>query len=80
MLINTERLNEIRGTLSGSVWHFMGPIKIDGDLFQCWVWVEGVLYCCSHFSEWDAAVVQGPAVTAGVWDGEMTARLREFSS
>ena len=79
-VVETERLNEIVGALRGSVWHFVGPFRFHDDLFQCWVWVEGVLFCCSYGREWDAVQSVGPGCSAGVWDEAMTARLRRFRS
>ena len=76
--VETERLNEIVGALTGSIWHFVGPIRFNDELFQCWVRVEGVLYCCSYGREWDAVKSPGSGVSAGVWDASMTAKLRRF--
>lgn len=79
-VMETERLNEIVGSLRGSIWHFMGPIRFNDDLFQCWVWVDGTLFCCSYGREWDAVQSAGPGNSAGVWDAKMTAKLRAFRS
>jgi hypothetical protein len=77
-VICTERLNDIVGALRGSIWHFIGPLRFNGDLFQCWVWCESQLYCCSYGKEWDAVVASGPGNSSGVWDLQMTAKLRAF--
>jgi hypothetical protein len=76
MELETERLNEIMTVLRYRSWHFVGTIRIKDDLFQCWLWYCGQVFCLSYGKEWDAVVVALPGKTAGVWDGVLTGELR----
>ena len=76
MEFGTERLNEIMTVLRHRSWHFVGSIWSREDLFQCWIWYCGQVFCLSYGREWDAVVVASPGKTAGVWEGILTAELR----
>lgn len=75
-IIETGRINEIVSALREKSWRFVGPIKLDDYMFQCWVQVDGKIYCCTHGRDWDAVDTGRPDLTAGVWDVVMTTLLR----
>ena len=77
--IETDRINEIASALREKSWRFVGPIKLNDHMFQCWVQIGLKIYCCTHAKEWDAVDTGRAGLTAGIWDVVMTTLLRAAS-
>lgn len=78
-IIETGRINEIVAALREKKWRFVGRMKVDDRMFQCWVQIGLKIYCCTHGRDWDAVDTGQPEFTAGIWDVELTTLLRNSS-
>ena len=73
---DTDILNSIIEAFRSRNWLFVGVMKFNAFMFQCWVQIDSKIYCCTYSGEWDAVRVSDHGHTAGEWNAEITGLLR----
>lgn len=78
-MIDSQRINEVVSAMGEASWKFVGVLNDVCGLFQCWIRLDGKIYCLSYGREWDAVETRAEGVSSGAWNADLTAKLRQAS-